>query len=322
MFAQFKTLPQLFDFFKDQDTCIKYLENARWGATGVLCPHCGSGSVKPTKKGYRCTYLDCQKRFSPLVKTIFENTKLPLRTWFAAMWLISNHKKGVSSLQISRDMGISQKTAWFLLHRIRETFKEKSPEAIGGEGVIVEVDETYIGGKVKNMSNKKKREIQDCMRGRHDNKTTVMGYLERGNIVRYQAVNKGEIITDLVKENIDFGSVLMSDSANTYQKIGHLYAHHGIVDHGKMEYAREGVYFTNSVEGSFSLIDRMVLGIYHQISKKHIQAYLNESAFRYNTRKISQVAKFEKVISNAANRRLTYASLIKSGTTSLKQLSS
>jgi len=308
MFAQFKTLPQLFDYFKDEQTCMAYWIEVRWEGN-ITCPRCGHGNPYTTSRGYRCTNIECQKKFSALVGSIFENTKIPLRTWFAAIYMCTGHKKGVSSLHLSRELGIHAKSAWFLLHRIREAFGDELLEPLGGEGVVVETDETYIGGKVKNMSNAKRKEIKDKLRGVNDNKTTIMGYIERSNRLHYQVLRKEESIHLQVTTIVNPLSVLMTDSATTYTNIGKEFAHHGIVDHSKKEYVRD-VYHTNTIEGSFSHLDRMVIGIYHYVSPKHMQAYCNEQAYRYNTRKISNVDRFEDTVRKFGGKRLTYNQLV------------
>lgn len=310
MFAQFKTLPQLFDFFKDEETCMAYWENIHWGKTGIICPHCKSGNPYKTNRGYKCKNVECQKKFTALVGTIFENTKMPLRTWFGAFYLCVNHKKGISSLQLGRDLGIHPKSAWFLLHRIRETLMDKAPQALGGEGVVVECDNTVVGGKVKNMSNSKRRDIKDGKRNINDNKTNVAGYIERSGNIRFDVIDPHENDKDLLKKHVDTDSVLMTDSATTYTTVGKEYAHHGTVDHSKSEYVRDEVYHTNTIEGAFSHFDRMVIGVYHNVSRKHLQAYCNESAYRYNTRKMEQPLRFEDTVLKCSGVRLNYNNLI------------
>jgi transposase-like protein len=305
MFAEFKTLPQLFDFFKNETICMAYWEQIRWNGNPV-CPHCETGNPYKTNRGFKCRSIDCQKKFTAIVGTIFENTKMPLRTWYGAIYLCANHKKGISSLQVSRDLGIHQKSAWFLLHRIRETMKEIAPEILGGEGVVVEVDNTVHGGKVKNMNNRKRREIKEGIRGINDNKTSVAGYIERSNKIRFDVIDADETDKGLLAKHVDTGSVLMTDSATTYTTIGKEYAHHGVVDHSKHEYVKEKVYHTNTLEGAFSLFDRMVVGTYHYISPKHLQAYCNESAYRYNTRKEACPQRFEDTILKCSGVRLKY----------------
>ena len=308
MFAQFKTLPQLFDFFKDEAACMTYWEQVRWNGT-VTCPHCGSVNPYVTNRGYKCRNIDCQKKFSALTGTIFENTKMPLRTWFGAIYLCSNHKKGISSLQLSRDLGIHQKSAWFLLHRIRETMKEINALPLGGEGVVVECDNTVVGGKVKNMCNSKRKAIKEGVAGINDNKTTVAGYVERSNKIRFDVIDSNETDKELLAKHVDTGSVLMTDAATTYTTIGKGYAHHGVVDHSKSEYVKDKVYHTNTLEGAFSLLDRTVIGTYHYISPKHTQAYCNEVAYRYNTRKNKETPRFENTVLRCSGVRLKYSKL-------------
>jgi hypothetical protein len=195
------------------------------------------------------------------VGTIFENTKIPLRKWFGAIYLCINHKKGISSLQLGRDLDLHPKSAWFLLHRIRETLMERAPEALGGEGVVVEADTTIVGGKVKNMSNKRRAAITKNKDKRNDNKTTVAGYIERSGRIRFDVIDAGESEKELLVKHIDTTSVLMTDAALAYKIIGKEYAHHGVVDHSRGEYVKEQVYHTNTIEGAFSHFDRMVIGV-------------------------------------------------------------
>ena len=238
---------------------------------------------------------------------MFEGSHVSIRKWFIAIYIFTTHKKGISSIQLGKDLGITQKSAWFVLSRIRQNFGNGS-DLLGGSGTIVEVDETVTGGKVKNMNNKKRKSILENKADRHNNKTVVLGMVERGGELRMQAVKPTDFIPDLVKANIDTESVLMTDTANTYVTVGKEFAHHETVDHSKKEYAR-GIYSTNSIEGAFSLFDRMVIGIYHSISPKHIQKYADECAFRYNIRKTSDTEKFITALSRA-EKRLTYSELI------------
>lgn len=308
MFAEFKTLPQLFDFFKNEETCLAYWENIHWGKTGITCPHCNASNPYKTNRGYKCRNVECQKKFTALVGTIFENTKLPLRTWFGAIYLCINHKKGISSLQLSRDLGIHPKSAWFLLHRIRETLKEIAPQALGGEGVIVEADTTLVGGKAKNMH--MKRRIEKFKKQNQDAKTVIAAYVERSGIVRMDVVDPNETEVNLLKKHVDTASVLMTDNANNYKKVGKDYAFHGIVDHAKDEYVKDKVIHTNTVEGVFSLFDRMTIGTYHYMSRKHMQAYANECAYRYNTRNRLDPVRFEDTVLKCSGVRLKYDNLI------------
>lgn len=313
MFAHFKTLPQLFSFFKDEETCVTYWEQVRWNGN-VTCPHCGSDKAYKTNRGYKCKNIECQKKFSAISGSIFENSKLPLRTWFAAIYLCCNHKKGISSLQLSRDLGIHQKSAWFLLHRIREALQEIAPQALGGEGVIVEADTTLVGGKAVNMHTKKRLDCFVPARGGrpNGNKTTIAAYVERGGTLRMDVVDKGEKENEMLLKHVSTDSALMTDSANNCKKVGKNYAFHGMVDHSKDEYVnkKERHIHTNTVEGVFSHFDRMVMGTYHFVSNKHMQAYANEYTYRYNTRKANETLRFEDTVLKCSGARLTYNTLI------------
>lgn len=315
MFAQFKTLPQLFDFFKDEETCLNYWEKVRYGNGNPTCPHCGyEGGAYKTNRGYKCKNKECQKKYSSLVGSIFEASKLPLRTWFAAIYLCCNHKKGISSLQLSRDLDIHQKSAWFMLQRIRQAFAEINPQALGGSGVVVEADTTLVGGKAFNMHTKKRMETFNKKRGgkTNGNKTTIAGYIERGGTLRMDVVNNGEKENELLVKHVDTESVLMTDSAASCRKVGQQFAFHGIVDHTKDEYVskKDRTIHTNTIEGAFSHFDRMVMGTYHFVSNKHMQAYANEYAYRYNTRKGNITARFEDVVSKCSGVRVKYEVLI------------
>ncbi len=310
---EFKSIRELIKAFPDEATCIAHLEQLRWDGN-VVSPFDETSKVYTTARGYKCK--NTGKYFNVRTQTLFDNTKIELQTWFIAIYLITGHKKGISSLQLGRDLNVTQKTAWFMLQRIRNCFgidaAETDPDnnnKLGGSGVIVEVDETHIGGKMKNMSNKKRKQSLQDKTMRHNNKTVVLGFMERGSRLRLQAVKATDFVPDMVKANVDTESVLMTNTANTYVKMGKEYAHHGVVDHTKKEYAR-GVYYTNSIEDAFSLFDRMIIGIYHNISPKHIQKYANEFSFRYNSRKTTDLIRFNSLLSNCTNR-LTYNQLTK-----------
>lgn len=311
---EFKSIRELIKAFPDEQTCINHLEQLRWNGN-VVSPFDETSTVyKCAGNKYKCR--NTGKYFNVRTATLFDNTKVELQSWFIAIYLITGHKKGISSLQLGRDLNVTQKTAWFMLQRIRNCFGIDAAETeidndnkLGGSGVIVEVDETIVGGKVKNMNNKKRKVITENKADRHNNKTTVIGFMERGSRLRLQAVKPTDFVPNLVRANVDSESVLMTDTANTYVTVGKEYAHHGVVDHSKKEYGR-GVYYTNSIEGCFSLFDRMVIGIYHNISPKHIQKYADEFSFRYNSRKTTDLLRFNMLLSNCTNR-LTYNELTK-----------
>lgn len=305
---EFKSVIELVKAFPRQDICIKHLEELRWNGN-VVSPFDASSKVYVCKDNkYKCK--NTGKYFNVMTATLFDNTKIELPTWFLAIYLITGHKKDISSIQLSKDLNVTQKTAWFMNHRIRACFgleeeTEDNNNKMGGEGVVVEVDETIIGGKVKNMSNKKRKHIAANQSAK---KTIVLGIVERSSNVRLQVVKSGGYTPDLVRANVDNGSLIMTDTANTFVTVGNEYAHHGTVDHSKKEYGR-GVYFTNTMEGAFSQLDRMVIGTYHWMSPKHMQKYLNDFCFRYNSRNSTDSSRFKLMLSNMENR-LTYKSLI------------
>ena len=311
---EFKSIRELIKAFPNEQTCINHLEQIRWNGN-VVSPFDETSKVyKCAGNKYKCK--NTGKYFNVRTATLFDNTKIELQTWFIAIYLVTGHKKGISSLQLGRDLNITQKSAWFMLQRIRNCFGINAAETepnnnnkLGGSGVIVEVDETVLGGKTKNMSNKKRAKILENKAMRHDNKTVMIGYLERGSLLRLQAVKPTDFIPDLVRANVDTESVLMTDTANTYVKLGKEFVHHGVVDHTKKEYGR-GIYYTNGIEGCFSHFDRMVIGTYHSLSTKHLQKYADEFSFRYNSRKDTDLVRFNALLLNCTNR-LTYNQLTK-----------
>ncbi len=293
---EFKSIRELIKAFPDEQTCINHLEQLRWNGN-VVSPFDETSKVYKTARGYKCK--NTGKYFNVRTQTLFDNTKIELQTWFIAIYLVTAHKKGISSLQLGRDLNITQKSAWFMLQRIRNCFGIDAAETdpnndnkLGGSGVVVEVDETAVGGKAKNMTKGKRVKMAE---NRYSNKTVVVGIIERGSNLRLHAVKQGDFIPDIVRANVDSQSVLMTDTANTYLAVGKEYAYHETVDHVKKEYTKDKVYYTNTIEGCFSLFDRMVIGIYHYVSPKHMQMYANEFSFRFNSRKNTECNRFNLI---------------------------
>jgi transposase-like protein len=295
--------------------CREYLELKRWNGAPV-CPHCGVADEKHYKlnvkgefKGmYKCK--SCKQRFTVTLGTMFEGSPISLRKWFIAMFMFSAHKKGISSHQLARDLGVTQKTAWFMLHRLRLTFGETTNEPLGGEGVIVEADTTIHGGKAKNMNNKKRKAFKGNHTAANANKTAITAYVERGGNVRFDVMDKGETEKGLLEKHVDKGSFLMTDDTHVYNEVGEQMAGHEKVNHTRSEYVREGYIHTNTIEGAFSHFDRMIIGIYHSASAKHLQAYCNELGFRYNNRKITDKMRFDMALVKTQGAKLKYAELI------------
>ena len=306
MFSEsYNTLVDLFREFPDDEACRKHLEHIRWGGEPV-CPHCGGcEKIYALKGGKRYKCGDCKKKFSVLVGTIFENTKVPLQKWFVAIWLCTSHKKGLSSCQLAKDIGVTQKSAWFMLHRVREMLKENAPELLEGE---VEVDETFIGGK-EGWKHKNKKTAN--ARGRSTKaKTPVFGMVERETgETRFHVVEdtKAETLQDVIVPNVKPGSAINSDEWTGYRGLSALYDHQ-VINHGDGEYVRGGVH-TNAIENRWSHFRRTLTGTYHHVSRKHLSRYADESAFRLNTRDANEGERFDKTLARCEGN-LTYEDLI------------
>lgn len=297
----FKNLTQLLDFFKDEQTCKDYLEQKRWGGH-VTCPFCDCQKVYKTNRGFKCADKFCGKKFSVTVGTVYENSKISLRTWFAAVYLGTAHKKGISSCQLARDLGITQKTAWFVLHRIREMLREKAPVMLRN---VVEIDETFIGGKYKwKHADKKKEGAQGSI-----DKAMVFGALQRHGKVKAVVVDdrtNATLLSTMVS-TVEKDSIMVSDEWYHSTLLSPYYKH-VVIQHKIEEYVR-GAFHTNTIEGFWAILKRGIYGIYHSVSAKHLQRYCDEFASRYNSRKITDDERFVLSIKNSEGR-LKYNDLI------------
>ncbi|MGQ3039854.1 MAG: IS1595 family transposase [Brevundimonas sp.] len=286
MIQQFKTLPQLFAAFPTEQSAIDHLTALRFG-NGIFCALCGcadSGKVKRMSSAgvltnqYKC--YACRGKFSVKVGTIFQDSKLPLRTWFAAIWMITNHPKGIASTTLATDLGITQKSAWFVLHRLRHAARTDSFNApLSGE---VEIDETFVGGR---EHNKHKSQKTSNKRGHSiELKTVVMGMKQRDGEVRAGVIDntRSATLRHIVQENVAKGSTVYTDEHQGYNDLRHDYDHQK-VSHRKGEYVR-GKATTNGIESVWALFKRQYVGTHHWISPKHMDAYLNEMTFRLNRR--------------------------------------
>lgn len=304
--SKFTNLIDLLKCFKDEQTCRDYLEQIRWSGK-LTCPYadCGSDHCCKYSDGmtYKCS--KCNRQYSVRVGTIFQDSRIPLQKWFAAIYLISAHKKGISSHQLGRDIGVTQKSAWFMLHRYRHSLKLGfSSEKLSG---IVEGDETYIGGAEKNKHQHKKT---DGTQGRSTKtKTPVIGVVQRGGEIRTEKAEDTKKVTlqPFIIKNVAFNSKFYTDEHEGYNGLKGIFKHKNI-DHSADQYV-DGEVHCNTMEGYFSLLKRGIIGIYHSVSNKHLQNYLDEFSFRYNTRTISGSNRFDLMLNNI-NTHLSYKELI------------
>ena len=293
-----KSVLDLIQAFPTEQSCIDHLELIRWNGN-VVSPFDATSKVYKTKVGYQCK--NTGKNFNVKTNTIFDNTKLPLVKWFLAIWIATSHKKGISSLQLGRDLDITQKSAWFMLQRIRQCFGIENDNQLDNE---VEVDETFVGGKESNKHVNKKS--ANPMVG---NKATVLGMVERSGKInavkideRSQKVLTSEVIAMVAKT-----ASIYTDEWVGYNKLKRVYDH-SVVKHNAHQYVNGRVH-TNTIEGFWSLLKRGIFGIYHFTSKKHLQLYVDEFVFRYNSRNITSEMRFDLMLGNMENR-LTYKMLI------------
>lgn len=301
----YNSLYELLEAFPDEESCVRHLEAIRW-PNGIICAHCRS-----TRKIYRVARpyfykcADCRKEFSVRKNTIFEESRLPLRKWFMASWLVTSHRKGIPSTQLAREIGVTQKTAWFVLGRLREVWGQMDDRdgPVGGE---VEVDETFIGGKARNKHASKKLHQK---RGTADKKP-VAGARSRDGKVRAKVISENNRIKlhEFVRSNIAIGSTLYTDENRAYRGLEDDYDHE-TVTHSIGEYVR-GQAHTNGLESFWALLKRGYIGTFHHFTWKHLPRYLAEFSARYNLGKTKGGWRVDTMLGATPGLRLTYDELI------------
>ena len=302
-----KTLQAAITYFSDLDRCDEYMIAVRWPDGQVRCPECDSTNVKRLNgvRLWKCYAKPTHPRvkFSLKKGTIFEDSPLGLDKWFAAMWLIANCKNGISSYEIHRALGITQKSAWHVDHRVRTAMRVGSFEKLGGH---VEVDETFIGGKARFM-HKYQRERKIKGTGGYG-KVAVMGLLERHGEVRCHVVGdrRRRSLDGAVREHVEAGSFVYSDALKSYSDLKDEYVHQ-VIDHAE-KYV-DGQIHTNGIENFWSLLKRGLKGTYVSVEPFHLFRYLDEQSFRYNHRKLTDSERFSIVAGQVIGRRLTYSEL-------------
>jgi transposase-like protein len=300
-----QTLQEAIKYFSDLDTCTTFMAQIRW-PEGVTCPYCAGKAVSylSSRRIWKCMNKECHKQFSVKVGSVMEDSPIKLDKWLAAVWMITNAKNGISSCEIARALDITQKSAWFLLHRIRLAMQSGTFEKLSGK---VEADETYIGGLARNMHRSERgRKIQGTGGA---GKVAVMGLLERDGKVRAKVIADATQLTlhAEVKSNVEQGAELFTDGWKGYSGLHQEYIHQ-VIDHAE-KYV-DGQIHTNGIENFWSLLKRGIKGTYVSVEPFHLFRYLDEQTFRFNARKGKDADRFVQTMKQIAGKRLTFDELI------------
>jgi transposase-like protein len=309
-----KTLREAILFFADYENCRKAVEAIRWPSGVVTCPTCGSDHVTylETQRRYKCYAKHAKPQFSLKVGTIFEDSPIGLEKWLPALWLLTNCKNGISSYELARALGVTQKTAWFMLSRLRLALQSFHGGKMNG---TVEADETFIGGKARNMHASKRRRLGISQSRSMIGKVAVMGLLERhtkddgGSQVRFKVIanRKKHQLEQTVSANVEVGATLHTDALRSYDRMSERGYIHNVIDHA--EAYVDGAVHTNGLENFWSLLKRALKGTYISVEPFHLFRYLDEQAFRFNNRKDTDAMRFVAALKGIINKRLTYTAL-------------
>jgi len=313
--TQPKTLQDAVIFYANPDNCLDYMVNIRW-PEGVACPTCGRTDVVflANQRKWQCKSIHAKRQFSAKVGTIFEDSPISLEKWLVAVWMLSNCRNGVSSYEIGRTIGVTQKSAWFMMHRVRLAMQRGSFMKMGGNGGEIEVDETFIGGKARNM-HKATRARRIPFPGKKDDKTIAFGILERGKEIRTMVIKDRtrDTVLPLIREHVQTGTSVYTDDMGGYRGLAmNEEFFHGVVDHAN-KYV-DGRIHTNGLENFWSLLKRGISGTYVAVEPFHLFRYLDEQSFRYNNRgskknPTSDAKRFQAAMSGIVGKRLTYVGL-------------
>ncbi|HLF09557.1 MAG TPA: IS1595 family transposase [Dehalococcoidia bacterium] len=311
-----ETLVEAIKFFSDADTCQEFMMAMRWPDGVVTCPNCGRADVRyiSTRRLWECKEKHAKRQFSVKVGSIFEDSPIGLDKWLPSLWLIANDKNGISSYELARALGVTQTTAWFMLHRIRLAMQSDDYTKLDG---IIEVDETFIGGKARFMH---KAQRVDKIKGTGTvGKTAVMGLLERHGPDGHSTVRAGVVasrrrstLSPQVRKNVTRGAVVYTDALPSYADLQADY-NHGVIDHAE-KYV-DGQIHTNGIENFWSLLKRAIKGTYISVEPFHLFRYLDEETFRFNNRKATDGERFLRLARSVTGKRLTYNELIGATTT-------
>lgn len=307
----FKNLYELISKMPTEQACRDYLAAQRWADGKAICPFCDCDRCYTILGGkrYKCSNKECKKQFSVTVGTVFECSNIPLSKWFIGVFLATGHKKGISSHQLARDLGITQKSAWFMLHRIREITGCKVATKLNG---VVEIDESFIGGNITNKHKSVRLELNKMGDSPQVHKVGIMGLLEREGNIKLKVLQTsrydGITLKPIIRDNVNTDATIVTDGFGAYKGLDKEFKGHEIIQHSQNEFVR-GDFHTNNLEGFWSLMKRGIYGIYHSVSPKHLQSYCNEFSYRYNTRDLKDADRFTLSLRNVSGR-LSHKALI------------